>query len=328
MRQYRLEEVATDANFNAEAYLAANPDVAQALEQGTQRSAHDHFRTFGKHEGRKLRGSASTIKEAKDRKLEAIQPLLRDDMPYKRTIECYDFLTDGLREQFNIVTTSAVSSNEYDGRAMDLIAKHIDGFVLDCGAGRRPVYFENVVNFEIVPYDTVDVVGVGEVLPFRDNSFSAVLSLAVLEHVKDPFRCAKEIIRVLKPGGELICCVPFLQPLHGYPHHYYNMTPQGLENLFDQSLAVDSVEVYESVLPIWSLTWILRSWSEGLTERTRKEFLNLKVSDLIEPAQNYIDRAFVKELSGEKNLELASACVLFAHKPEQEESPGPDWKLS
>lgn len=254
------------------------------------------------------------IKEAKNRKLEMIESLLRDDMSYRRNEGCYDFLSDKLREQFNIIDTNAVSSNEYDEYVMDLIRKYVNGVVLDCGAGRRSVYFENVVNFEIVPYDTTDVLGVGEVLPFKDNSFDAVISVAVLEHVKDPFRSAKEIIRVLKPRGELICAVPFLQPLHGYPHHYY-MTHQGLKNLFEESLSIDSVEVYDSVLPIWSLTWILRSWSEGLTEGTKKEFLNMRVSELIGPPQNYINRPFVKELSVEKNLELASACVLFAHKP-------------
>lgn len=76
--------------------------------------------------------------------------------------------------------------------------------------------------------------GVGEVLPFKNNSFDALISLAVLEHVKDPWRCVSEILRELKPGGEIICCVSFLQPFHGYPHYYYNMTAQGLKNIFDE----------------------------------------------------------------------------------------------
>ena len=226
----------------------------------------------------------------------------------------YDFLSEELRSQFNIVDTDAVSSNGYDAYGMDLIRKNEGGLVLDCGAGRRPVYFANVVNFEIADYETTDVRGVGEVLPFIDEAFDAVLSIAVLEHVKDPFLCAREIVRVLKPGGSLMCCVPFLQPLHGYPHHYYNMTSQGLTNLFADHLSIDKTAVYDSVLPIWSLTWILSSWAAGLQGKTRKDFMQLRIADLMGSADKYLQMPFVKELSAEKNLELASATVLFAHK--------------
>jgi len=36
----------------------------------------------------------------------------------------------------------------------------------DAGACKKRAYYDNVVNLEIVPYDTTDVLGVGEVLPF------------------------------------------------------------------------------------------------------------------------------------------------------------------
>ncbi|HEX3450908.1 MAG TPA: methyltransferase domain-containing protein, partial [Isosphaeraceae bacterium] len=65
-----------------------------------------------------------------------------------------------------------------------------------------------------------------------DDAFDAVISVPVLEQVRDPFTAAKEITRVLKPGGKLFCCVRFLQPFHGYPNHYYNMTHVGLASLF------------------------------------------------------------------------------------------------
>ncbi len=111
-----------------------------------------------------------------------------------------------------------------------------------------------------------------------------------------------------------MCCVPFLQPFHAYPHHYYNMTYQGLRNLFEGMLTIDSIEVYDSVLPIWALSWFLNSWVEGLSGKVREEFLDMKVSELIGAPLEYLERPFVKELPVEKNLELASACVLFAHK--------------
>ncbi len=315
MKSYNLDQLATPSNFNENDYLIANPDVAEGIENGTVESGRSHFEFFAEKEGRRLR-RISLISEAKKRKLERIAPLLRQDVPHIKKDGYYDFLTEELRQEFNIVDTNAVSGNDYDERALEMFERHRDGMLLDCGAGKRQVYFDNIVNFEIVPYDTTDVRGVGEELPFIDESFDAVISSAVLEHVKDPFLCAKEISRVLKPNGDLMCCVPFLQPVHGYPHHYYNMTYQGLRNLFDATMTIESVEVYGSVLPIWSLSWILNSWIEGLDGKTREEFLDMKVSELAGSPQQHLNRAFVRELPIEKNLELASACVLFARKKE------------
>lgn len=305
-------------SFDETAYLAANPDVATAVNNGQFDSGQQHYVLFGRNENRKLRSAATSprandLTTRKARKLAAIEPLLRNDLPSQRTAELFDFLSEDLRREFCIVDTEAVSSND-DGHVLDLIAYHAKGWVLDCGAGKRSVYYDNVVNFEIVAYDTTDVRGVGEILPFVDNAFDAAISIAVLEHVKDPFRCAAELARVLKPGGELICCVPFLQPYHGYPHHYYNMTHQGLRNLFAQHVEVDRIEVYASVLPIWSLAWIVNSWAEGLRGKTREEFLNMRLEQFLQAPTDFLNAPFVTELPTEKNLELASACVLFGRK--------------
>lgn len=307
------------AAFDEAAYLDANPDVAAAVRQGQFQSGRQHYDLFGRSEKRRLgSGTDSTSPRidlaAKARKLRRIEPILRPDMTYTRGDGCFDFLTDELRQQFRIVDTDAVSSNDYDGHAVALIERHRDGLVLDCGAGKRGVYYENVVNFEIAPYDSTDVRGVGEVLPFVDGSFDAVISIAVLEHVKDPFACASEISRVLKPGGDLMCCVPFLQPYHGYPHHYYNMTHHGLANLFEPTIEIDRIDVYGSVLPIWSLSWMVSSWADGLSGETRESFLDMPLRSFLGSPLEHLESRFVTELSEEKNRELASACVLFGQK--------------
>jgi hypothetical protein len=112
----------------------------------------------------------------------------------------------------------------------------------------------------------------------------------------------------------LICSVPFLQPLHGFPHHYYNMTSQGLQALFERSLVVDSLTVPEAGLPIWSLAWIVSSWADGLEEPVRSEFLSLRLKDLQQHASNLLEPAWVKGLSPAKNIELAASTLLRAHK--------------
>ena len=45
----------------------------------------------------------------------------------------------------------------------------------------------------------------GENLPFRDSSFDLAVSLDVLEHVEAPEAVLAEMLRVLKPGGVVLC---------------------------------------------------------------------------------------------------------------------------
>jgi SAM-dependent methyltransferase len=253
---------ATSENFDETAYLAQNGDVARAIKAGMFASAWDHFIKTGRQEGRRQR-LAARVSEARARKLERLRPYLRPDMPSMIEDGRLNFLTRELRRETRIADTENVSANLYDEEMLKLIETYKDGLILDCGAGRRDIYFENVVNYEIVAYDSTDIVGVGEHLPFESNTFDAVFSIAVLEHVRDPFRCAAEIARVLKRGGRLYCCIPFLQPLHGFPHHYFNATPQGARRLFEDLLHVESVEVTRAMHPLWALSWMSAAGAKG-----------------------------------------------------------------
>lgn len=212
----------------------------------------------------------------------------------------------------------AVSSNGYDDPAWDLIYKYSGGLILDNGSGLRNKYLPNVVNFEIAELPTTDVLGVGEALPFKSDSFDAIFSLAVLEHVKDPFKCAQEIERVLKPGGNLYVAVPFLQPFHGYPDHYYNMTSSGLRNLFSDRMRIVKSGVPAAGMPIWSLSWFLRSYFNGLSESVAGRFSKMTVEELMRPSLEQMKEEYVQDLSERAQDELASVNYLIATKEDKE----------
>lgn len=228
----------------------------------------------------------------------------------------YNFLPQSFIEYAKVEPTTNVSANNYDTVALNLIEQFKSGLILDNGCGLRNVYYDNVVNFEIVDYPTTDVLGIGEKLPFKADVFDAVFSLAVLEHVRNPFECAQEIIRVLKPRGILYVAVPFLQPFHGYPDHYYNMTSSGLKNLFSEKLQVIECKVPLAGLPIWSLSWFLNSYICGLPETVADKFKNMRVFDLLNHPTEYLDKDFVVQLSPKTNEELASVNSLIAIKME------------
>jgi SAM-dependent methyltransferase len=107
------------------------------------------------------------------------------------------------------------------------------GLVLDLGAGiPDPDHIPpNMVLTDAVHSPNLDVVNTCGSLPFKDNAFDAVISQAVFEHVRNPFLMAREVHRILKPGGIFYLTTAFMQPLHGDPSHYYNMTMNGLKDV-------------------------------------------------------------------------------------------------
>ena len=201
---------------------------------------------------------------------------------YPQDTAALNMISARARIAAGVVETDNVSSNPYtpDALALIMAATARGGWVLDCGAGSRPERLPGVVNVEIANYRSSDVLAVGEALPFADNSFDAVLSLAVLEHVRDPFACARELVRVLRPGGELLADVPFLQPLHGYPDHYYNMTQAGLRNLFAGLGEVLDCRVPLHGHPIFGVQWLLGAYLAGLPTGARAELASMTVAEV------------------------------------------------
>lgn len=44
-------------------------------------------------------------------------------------------------------------------------------------------------------------------LPFEDNTFDLVMTAHMLEHIDEPTSALREMVRVLKPGGQVIACI-------------------------------------------------------------------------------------------------------------------------
>src|SRR3989344_2135155 len=106
-----------------------------------------------------------------------------------------------------------------------------NSIVIDVGSGPERLAKE-FINLDIFPFPEVDIVANATQLPFRDNSVDGAVSESLFEHVPDASLVAKEMIRVLKPGGFIYVSAPFIHPYHASPDDFNRWTISGLKHMF------------------------------------------------------------------------------------------------
>lgn len=104
---------------------------------------------------------------------------------------------------------------------------------------RRQLYHEGI-GLDMQAGDGVDVVhDLERPLPPELSGFAHVDCCSVLEHVRRPWRMAKNIVAAMQPGGTLLVSAPFVWRQHAYPDDYWRFTPAALEVLFEGVELVD-----------------------------------------------------------------------------------------
>ena len=154
----------------------------------------------------------------------------------------------------------------------------------------------NVIRMDIVRTPYVDVVGDAHAPPFLPGSFDYVFSLAVIEHLYQPFQAVAEMYAVLREGGYVFGECNFVFPYHGYPHHYFNASMQGMQQLF-KSFRCLRVGVSPHQMPSFALRAILSTYLQGISEVKDAELAALRnrLQQVLDaPLRNY-DAYFTEE---------------------------------
>ena len=140
--------------------------------------------------------------------------------------------------------------------------------ILHLGSGNVPSEDSRVISLDILPCENVDIVADAESLPFLDETSDFVDSSAVFEHVYDPLAAIREIKRVLKPAGSFRIDTAFMQSYHGYPQHYFNMTPQAIETFLVDDFLLEEDYVPDSATPLLSIVSLFDRFLSYLPKRT------------------------------------------------------------
>jgi SAM-dependent methyltransferase len=102
----------------------------------------------------------------------------------------------------------------------------------------------NYVLMDVAPGADVDVVGNVHALPQEwSGRFDAFLANAVWEHLERPWIAAREVARILAPGGLFLVATHQTFPIHGYPNDFFRFSRDALRLLFeDAGLIVEACD--------------------------------------------------------------------------------------
>jgi len=103
--------------------------------------------------------------------------------------------------------------------------------LVDVGSGPERLGKE-FINVDVFPFPEVDIVADATALPFRNDSVDAAVSESLLEHVPDAYKVAREMVRIVKPGGIIYVSAPFIHPYHASPDDFNRWTISGLKHLY------------------------------------------------------------------------------------------------
>ncbi len=102
---------------------------------------------------------------------------------------------------------------------------------------------QNYVMADVETGADVDIVADLHKLPQHwTGHFDALVAVAVFEHLERPWIAAKEVARVLKPGGFVYVSTHQTFPLHGYPSDFFRFSKEALALIFrDAGMQVTEV---------------------------------------------------------------------------------------
>jgi len=122
-----------------------------------------------------------------------------------------------------------------------LLNIELRGRTIDVGGGSGEGYVSFVKRAEGTVFETFDIKNGNFVdfekdqLPAADNTYDTVLFLNVMEHIFNHQHIANEVVRITKPGGQLVGYVPFLIWYHPDHKDFFRYTHEALQIILERT---------------------------------------------------------------------------------------------
>jgi SAM-dependent methyltransferase len=131
-------------------------------------------------------------------------PQIRDDFVKKIALtldknSCVIDISSGAKPYFKYFSHCNYVSHEFKGNI-----NIIDDFRNE----------QNKKNHDI--YSDIDNI------PVDDNTYDLVLCTEVFEHIPEPIKAMKELVRICKKNGKILLTAPFTSGIHQQPYHFYS----------------------------------------------------------------------------------------------------------
>lgn len=192
-----------------------------------------------------------------------------------------------------------------------------DGICINLGSGNVPCDDPRVISIDILPNSNVDIVAESENLPINSSSIDYIGSYSVFEHLVDPIRSIAEVKRVLKDGGIFCVDTAFMQGYHGFPSHYFNMTPQAVEALICDDFILENSFVPGHLSMSHALVTQFDRFLEQIPRFRADMMRNLPLwaaLDLLRSADR-IDAPLLLGITEYAHRSLAASFTVLARKP-------------
>ncbi len=218
---------------------------------------------------------------------------------------------------FDLSQYQSESANSNVGIFDNLIKALPDELFMDLGCGRREKTYDNCLYLEVYPSNSADLVVEPDCFyPIKDESLAGIGCFAVLEHVRKPWQVVREMHRMLKPGGQVMIDWPFLQPVHGYPSHYFNATREGLTAIFeDQGFHIEGAWTGEHQNVAYTVRWVMQWLLYRLPEAERKFAGHTRIREIVQWDPHGPEwKRLLDGLDDVAQMELACGNMLVAKK--------------